>query len=505
MILDDEVNPVNRLYRELSSRYKAGWTFHRFLQGLRKFFGNRGLEDLTNEFQSLYRSLREVSLRLNEIDSQPAEQELDRLKDELDGLIEKLDEQDRSLAPSLVRLFFQRVKTHDERILIDLIRFYLEAQRDRTWESERVDKVDFLLSRLGETLGEPGPPGDRHRLSRVLQGLATYAAFEEELDPQKIADRIQLIQGVRGEADRVTSFEELTDLALVEQYRGIKHGLGPMMFEKSILTLVVETNLLFSRRISEFTERAEEQIFSEYEKVSELEEQGMLTRDLADEVASLHHQVGTFRKAIRDGNVRLGELVGIRDLVSGIVRKVEPDPASGILPLELEPLHPGVAQEESMEEAIVGRHFEELMSTLSANSITNEPSGLMTHRLLSYQLEPRETLAFERLTDGTHCDHELERFLLSAAALRRKIRAEVEVLQDYGAAPGSAVPGEDSSVDRTLSVADLYVRRFSHFFEAKALEADSSDVRQLQILRMRHLREYSGLWLLAHRASRDYS
>jgi hypothetical protein len=47
MVETEEVNPVHKLYMELSSRYKAGWTFHRFLQGLKKFFGSLELEDHT--------------------------------------------------------------------------------------------------------------------------------------------------------------------------------------------------------------------------------------------------------------------------------------------------------------------------------------------------------------------------------------------------------------------------------------------------------------------------
>ena len=65
MTIPEEVNPLHRSYMELSTRYRAAWTYHRFIQGLRKFFGHRDLADYPADLQALYQSLKDVSRKLN--------------------------------------------------------------------------------------------------------------------------------------------------------------------------------------------------------------------------------------------------------------------------------------------------------------------------------------------------------------------------------------------------------------------------------------------------------
>ena len=45
-------------------------------------------------------------------------------------------------------------------------------------------------------------------------------------------------------------------------------------------------------------------------------------------------------------------------------------------------------------------------------------------------------------------------------------------------------------------LADAYLWRFSHVMTQAGLQADLSEIRQLEVLRMRLMRDYSGLWLL---------
>jgi hypothetical protein len=50
--------------------------------------------------------------------------------------------------------------------------------------------------------------------------------------------------------------------------------------------------------------------------------------------------------------------------------------------------------------------------------------------------------------------------------------------------------------------ADSLLRHFGHLIECAILEEREQDARGLQIVRMRLMRDYSGLWLLAFRPSR---
>ncbi len=505
MVLADEVNPVNQLYRELSRRYKASWTFHRFLLGLRKFFGSEDLDDRTKDFQGLYQSLRQVSLRLNDLDIPPVVEELEEARRRLSQLTESLDQQDRKISPSLVRLFFQRVKTQDERILIELIRFYLEAQRGRDWWPERADKVDYLLSRLGEAIADPANGGDHERLKRVLGGISEYVKVSAPGDPQKIANRMKLIQAVRDEIEQVGSFEVLAERELVAHYRSLKHGLGALIVEKSVLPMIVSTNLAVSARVDELTEKAQEKIFEDYERVSQLEEQGLLGRELVEPVSKLHNQVGSFKKQVKGGTLRLDTMAEIQNSVRDIVGRIASDETAD---LEGELATAGVLAAEhalgtAAERDLLGSVFEDLVEALRETHRGSDRASGLDSRLLDFRLGHREIEAFARLSSGATCDTELEQFLLAASSLRRKIRLLVGRLHNVGieaSSDGRKVDFLDAGA--SLRLGDLYLRRFGHFLEMRLADQETPQVRELQFSKMHLMREYSGLWLLVNETLR---
>lgn len=504
MVLADEVNPVNRLYRELSGRYKAGWTFHRFLLGLRKFFGSEDLDDRTSDFRSLYQKLREVSLRLNDLDMPPVVEDLEKLQRRLDSLIDALDVQDAKISTSLVRLFFQRVKTQDERILIELIRFYLEVQSGRDWLPGRIDKVDFLLSRLGHGIAGHDGGGDRERLNRVLGGISDYLGRSAPVDPQKVANRMKLIQAVRQEIEKVESFDALTERDLVGHYRNLKHGLGALLFDKSILPLIVSTNLVVSRRVNELTDQAQATIFGDYERVSALEKRGLLSRDLAESVSKLHDQVGSFKKQVDSGTLRIDAIAEIRGSVQGIVGNMGLEESSdaraelaGAEDLSAE----GIFRSKDEAELLEGV-FEDLVEALRAShEATGTVSGLDSG-LLEYRLGSREIAAFARLSTGADCDPEVERFVLAAASLRRKLTQLIDDLHGSGAETGSGGRGAVvRDAIRSLRIADLYLRRFDHELEVGLAASGKRSAMGLQVSKMYLMREYAELWLLMNSGS----
>lgn len=498
MVLANEVNPVNQLYRDLSDRYKSGWTFHRFIQGLRKFFGSHDLKDRTAEFQSLYKTLKVVSSRLNDIDIAPVVEQLEDARRATDDLIESLDAEDRRVSPSLVRLFFERVKTRDERILIDLIRFYLEAQRGRSWESERSDKVDYLLTRLGELIASAEKGGDEERLKRILRGISEYAG-SLPVDPQKLANRMKLIEAVSGELAKISTFESLTERDLVAHYRNLKHGLGALVFDKSVLPMIVATNLAVSARVEELTEEAQQQIFADYEKVRELQEQGRLAPYLAERVSELQDQVGTFRNRIKRGTLRLDAVAELQGAVREIFGRLEAEETADLEGhvVRTDALSSGEVFASGVERQLLGQLFDELVSALRDARRAGEPPSELDSRLLEYRLSAREIESFARLSSGAETDVHLERFLLAASSLRRKIRLLVEELHNVGveATPGSREEAL-AAATTALRVGDGYLRRFSHYLEMHI--GEGAGVRELQILKMRLMREYSGLWLLVN-------
>ncbi len=511
--MDKEVNPLNSKYIELTARYKACWTFHRFIVGLQKFFGQSEIRSFPFDFQSLYKKLRAASVSLNTAPER-VEGELGKIEDELGKFMEVLDQQDGSVSPSQIRLFFTRVKNWDERLLIEMIRFYQEAQRGRSWTPDRIDKADFLVSRLAESIAGPDLQGDRGRLARILGRLSANVELED-VDSSKTENRRKLIGSVRSEIRRVRQFEELTDRDLVGHYRRAKHGLGRLFFEGSILELVVETNALLSERIQELSKLEEKRIFDDYERISRLEREGTVDTSVVDAVNELHSEVGRFKKVLKAGGFRLADLTRLKKALERLAPLLESEPAGEARePTPVEAALPappptGVgpsafvmpslfAWREAQD--LVGSDLEDLFSSLSAAEPTAGPAAVATSApLISFRLEPREVVAFRRLAGSGEIDDRLEGFLLGAAALRRRINREVDEIHAQVSRTGTASGAVADSARRTAAVADWYLRQFEHFIETAALDGETDEVRDLQVLRMRLTRDHSGLWLVLYR------
>jgi hypothetical protein len=118
--------------------------------------------------------------------------------------------------------------------------------------------------------------------------------------------------------------------------------------------------------------------------------------------------------------------------------------------------------------------------------------------MFALRVEAREVEAYRRVFGRTQCDRELEQFLLEAAALRIRINEEAQEIG--GLLDETSVTGDSVIFIRarlTARAADSYLWRFSHVLNELMLVGDVADCRQVQLLRMRLMRDYSGLWLLA--------
>jgi hypothetical protein len=143
-----ELSVLHRRYTDTSHRFRAAWTFHQFIQSLEKSVLQRPSEDHSNDFQLLYAELKEISQNLNASEGERIRGKLDWLERRLDELIFSLEEEDSRVAPYFLRQFFRRVKNYDEKILTQLAKFYVYAHHGDSWPHDRLDKVDFLLTRL---------------------------------------------------------------------------------------------------------------------------------------------------------------------------------------------------------------------------------------------------------------------------------------------------------------------------------------------------------------------
>ncbi len=85
-----DLNRVHRRYIIVSNTFKAAWTFHQFIQGLRKAFADLPATDYPADFQSLYGELKLVSENLSETSTEAASSQLDQVETGLMPLIQHL-------------------------------------------------------------------------------------------------------------------------------------------------------------------------------------------------------------------------------------------------------------------------------------------------------------------------------------------------------------------------------------------------------------------------------
>src|SRR4051794_11622152 len=208
-----ELSVLHRRYADISHRFRAAWTFHQFIQSLEKSVLQRSSEDHSNDFQVLYAELKEISQSLNASESDRIRSKLDWLERRLGELILTLEDEDSRVAPYFLRQFFRRVKNYDEKILTQLAKFYVYAQHGDNWQHDRLDKVDFLLTRLSEEdLDQTSGPvlRDPRRLGEVFQALWALLALEPP-SPTEVAGHRAAIEEIRLEVLRVENLDQLNE------------------------------------------------------------------------------------------------------------------------------------------------------------------------------------------------------------------------------------------------------------------------------------------------------
>lgn len=463
--MERDVNPLQSRYLQLSARFKAAWAFQQLLRGLFRMDPEVPLGIDPSTFQGLFNSLKQVSRGLNGPAEtfQPLTSKLSEIAEQMDGVYAVLLAEDHKISPPQIRHYLESISDLDERQLIEIVRFYGLAHRGTDMQATVVDKVDLLLTRLAMHVAGERLDGDTTRLGKVLTGLAESAG-SEPLPAAAVGGLQQQLRQFRTELRLLRSFDELADQGLVQRYRELKHGLGGGLFDPTLLPLVVETNCWFRRRIDELTGGAAVPLTEGYHRLEEF-----------------HQPLEAESEPVVDpGALLLGEEIEAADPVAASSGE-----DSALLP-DLGLLQP---------------HWKELLVQLSRSDHELPPEEASTAAgLRPYRLEAREVVAFRRLSTDEPCDRRLERFLLAAAALRWRMSEEVREL--HGAIserPDRLAPEALASARRSLRAADAFLWHLSHLLEAAVSRDDPGEGRQLQLLRMRMMREYSGLWLLLHR------
>lgn len=511
-----DLSVLHRRYSDLSHRFRSGWTFHQFLQSLGKSTLREAEGDFSSDFQTLYASLKEVSQSLNASEGERMRGRLDLIDRRLTELMATLDEEDTRVPPELMRQFFRRVKTYDEKILTQLVKFYIYVQRGGPWPPGRLDKVDFLLARLSEEEDERtgdvvlcDPP----RLNEIFHGLWNLLDAGSP-EPEVILERRGAIDEIRADVQRVETLDKLNEIDLVPRYRDLKHDLGTFFFEPTLLLAIQETNLALKNRIHKLYRQEEQRIVAEYQRIFELEREVPVDRELDSELAEFRQDIERFERKLQSQEFKLEDIAQIRQRVRTLLPRLtagRPDPAvrpegrrldgttTGEHILEAS----GRASEAILatHEDLLGEYYRKLLDTLRETSPELQAERVvLIPEIFPLRLEPREVVAYRRLFGRKPHDRELEQFLLEAAALRVRINEEAQEITSI--LDETSITGDSPIYGRarlTARLADTYFWRFSHMLSQAVLGADPQECRQLEVLRMRLMRDYSGLWLLVYK------
>lgn len=505
-----ELSVLHRRYADLSHRFRAGWTFHQFLQSLGKSLLQRVDDSHSAEFQDLYATLKEISQSLNAAESERIRSRLDTIDRRLTELMAALDEEDTKLAPDLMRQFFRRIKTYDDKILTQLVKFYIYVQRGGPWPPDRLDKTDFLLARLSEheddRTGEV-TLSDTPRLTEIYQGL--WAMLGAETPEREVVEMYRRqIDSIRGEVAQMDTIDRLNESGLIRRFRDVKHDLGALYFHPELLISIQDTNLAFKSRIEKVYRQEERRIVAEYQRVFELEREVATDRELDVELSEFRQEIERFEHKLQSQEFKLEDIAQIRQRVRELLPRLTSghaivEPRVSQTPLTTGEFLLNAAAEAagaplSRNEEEIGEPYRRIVDTLrEINPELAAERVVLNPDIFPLRLEPREVTAYRRLYSRKPCDRELEQFLLEAAALRVRVNEEAQEIT--GILDETSITGDSPVYARarqTARVADSYLWRFSHVLSQAALGTDLAETRQLEVLRMRLMRDYSGLWLL---------
>ena len=508
-----ELNRVHRRYIRISNFFKSAWTFHQFIQGLHKVFADLDIPRYPADFQSVYGELKGISQQLSETTAAAANNKLDQVEGRLAPMVQAMLAADDGISPALLRLFFQRVKNYDDNILSQLVRFYLYSKNGEGWRLDRLDKADFLSTKLAEEYNEDRDHfvlRDPTYVREVAQSF--WAALGVDgLSETRLGELRQALREHNQAIMASNSIDELHDQQVVSKYRDFKHQLGDFFFQPKVLRGVLEANLVLKNQVHNLYRHEEQRIIAEYQQIFELERDSPVDVKLGEELSQFRLAVEQFEEQLQGENVRLDALASLRRKVRELMPKLQPGSSPSLSqtgpfvpPPEARELAEDVRnpiEASSPDDDYVRESLEMIVHTLDDTNPTTDPRKLaLMPDVFALGLSPREILAYRRLYGGGQADRSLERFILRAAALRGRIEIEVEEIK--GILDDTAIR-RDAPIFQTARVTarygDLYVRRFQHRVDQSVLEGDITEAQALQMLRMRMMRAYSGLWLMVHR------
>jgi hypothetical protein len=536
------VHHLSERFTDLSDRFRSLWTFYQFLGGVYRHRG-QGEVPYTYDFQSLYRRLQEMVPRVGMEELGATQIEFEQLERELGRIHTELAKIERELPPSLLRRFFDHLKRQDEKILYALAKFYL---RSPEFDLDTLDKLDLLLTRIGETPPQDGRIAMRGgaELRKNFERLASFGAVPE-LSNADSAPYEEALRDFRTQLRAITSFQQLASSKIYDRYRKLKQRLGKSFLHPPILTEIVATNIEAKNQFQRLYRDEELKILEETTRVFEIER--FLDRNPDVDQEDLKRHLEAFREwwtrfdsGRREDNIKREDIIELRRSMETVIREFEPlrrakeaaratqssapaptaTPFSPDVPTDVvdgDPFPDAVEVEEqgsqrATEEGtaltdvlapdpLLNEVFHRMMFALEMVVWDRSPEqAVHSQELVDLHLEPWEVASYRDLVErkvskGT-TEWELHVFFLRGAALRIKMDGERGEIQRL--APSDSDERVFQILERSgqsLERAREVDHRFQWFIDDLLYSGDTERLEQLYRSRFRFLHSYSGLWL----------
>ncbi len=551
-------------FTRLSDRFRSLWTFYQFLGGVFKHL-DRGPLPFSYDFQSLYRRLQEVAPKVGIEGVTDVQKDLDEIDRELQRIHAELRDIDSQLPPSLLRRFFDRLRQQDEKILFVLAKFYVQSPEMDRDTLDKLDILFTRLASapLEDGRALPKAPEDLEEIFRRLVAVGTVPElddFERAALVQAVKEIRDEVEAIRDFEKLLTSgvLDRLRELK-VRLGRTI---LDPVLLTQVVTTNIVARNKFEELYRDEEVQILEDtnRIF-EIERYLE-RNPDFATEDLREKISTFRRFRSRFDTGRKEENLKREDVLELRRTMHEILAQFDSGLGRGssatweereAVPAAVGSLGPMGTDSSGPEDAgrppsavasagsdpppkaapgVVGAAFEpdERASTTASLDEIMPPDPLLSetlHKIMfalelvawdhepeqaaqakelhNLHLEPWEVAAYRKLAEGELTEGtlawELQRFYLTAAALRVKMEEETAEITRLN---------QGNSADRLMEVLERAAqslerardvdRRFQWFIDDHLYRSDTQGLEQLYRSRFRFLRAYAALWL-DHEAS----
>jgi hypothetical protein len=482
-----ELEDLHGAYIRLTEKFKALWTFHQFLKGVHlNFLGDLPPYDL--DFNAIYERLRTLGAAVSAPNAgDDARARLDRIDTELSLATRTLRLADRTIPPSLLRRFFEKVRPQDPKIVYHLLRFYFSQPE---LDEDTADKLDFLAT-VAATRPDSGGAvardyDDAQRLFDAIVAGCSWPA----IDAGEAAALVAALGELADDVARCRSFEELVRHRRVENIRTIKRRLGHGFANPRILASVGIANVRTRAVFQRFFEDEKRRIQEASERIEHLEREVARAGPTPAEFTRFREAHGEFTRLQEEANVRAGDLLALKHRIADVLdrfdlRRIGPEEIDDAVEIEHE--EPRAASGEGPD--VLRQAIEKVLAAV-------EMGDGSLKEIAHLGLESWEVRAAKRAIAASGRPlPERDALLLEGAALR--IRAEEEAGQWSRAKKmGGPLPLLRARAAETLALSAETDRRFAAFIEEAGRDSLPEELQALVRSRFRLVHAYAGLWLL---------